>query len=99
MGEYFRGINDPRQAWKTEHNLYEIIIMTICAVISGFDHWEDIVDFCNVKETWFMERLGLQLSRCRKINLTSVSEIGTVQAVFETDLVKFDFRQSLRRKT
>jgi len=76
MGEYFRGISDPRQPWKIEHSLYEIIIMTICAVISGFDHWEDIVDFCNVKETWFRERLGLQLSN-------GIASHDTFQRIFQ----------------
>jgi hypothetical protein len=35
--EYFTEITDPRQSWKTDNNLHEIIIMTICAVISDFD--------------------------------------------------------------
>jgi hypothetical protein len=35
--------------------------MTICAVISGFEYWEDIVDFCKIKEDWFRNRLGLAL--------------------------------------
>ena len=61
MKEYFKDIRDWRQPWKTDHNLHEIIIMTICAVISDFEHWEDIVDFCRVKEEWFKERLGLEL--------------------------------------
>lgn len=63
MREYFSEIKDARQSWKVEHNLHEIIIMTICAVISGLDHWEDIADFCRAKETWFKERLGLNLEK------------------------------------
>jgi predicted transposase YbfD/YdcC len=39
----------------------EIVITTICAVISGCEHWEDIVDFCRVKESWFREKLKLEL--------------------------------------
>lgn len=76
MREYFKDIRDPRQAWKTEHNLHEIIIMTICAVISGFEHWEDMVDFCNVKETWFRERLGLRLEN-------GIASHDTFQRVFQ----------------
>jgi hypothetical protein len=45
MKEYFETISDPRQAWKIEYSLLEIVIMTICAVISNCDDWEDIVDF------------------------------------------------------
>ena len=61
MRKYFEEIVDPRQAWKVEHELQEIIVMTICAVISGCEYWEDIVDFSRVKESWFREKLGLKL--------------------------------------
>ena len=61
MKKYFEEIRDPRQEWKVEHDLLEIIIMTICAVISGLEHWEEIADFCRAKESWFKERLGLKL--------------------------------------
>jgi predicted transposase YbfD/YdcC len=76
MREYFKEITDPRQPWKTDYNLHEIIIMTICAVISDFEHWEDIVDFCKVKETWFKERLGLVLE-------TGIASHDTFQRVFQ----------------
>ncbi len=39
----------------------EIVIMTIYSIIAGCDVWEDIVDFCRVKETWFKESLHLKL--------------------------------------
>ena len=47
---YFETLTDERQAWKVKHNLLEIVVMTICAVIAGCDAWEDIEDFCRVKE-------------------------------------------------
>ena len=61
LKEYFEGITDTRQEWKVKHNLLEIIVMTICAVIAGCDVWEDIEDFCRVKESWFRETLHLTL--------------------------------------
>ena len=76
MRDYFCEISDPRQPWKIEHNLHEIIIMTICAVISDFNHWEDIVDFCKVKMTWFRERLGLKLEN-------GIASHDTFQRVFQ----------------
>ncbi|NAD03926.1 ISAs1 family transposase [Escherichia coli] len=36
---------DYRQAWKVEHKLSDILLLTICAVISGAEGWEDIEDF------------------------------------------------------
>ncbi len=59
--DYFTEHTDPRQPWKVKHNLLEIVVMTICAVIAGCDVWEDIVDFCRVKETWFKGSLHLKL--------------------------------------
>ena len=61
LKECFESIADPRQQGKVRHNLLEIIVMTICAVIAGCDVWEDIVDFCRVKEQWFKEKLNMKL--------------------------------------
>ncbi|KEN93617.1 DDE_Tnp_1-associated family protein [Escherichia coli 2-222-05_S3_C2] len=36
---------DYRQAWKVVHKLSDILLLTICAVISGAESWEDIEDF------------------------------------------------------
>ena len=61
MREYFGNIRDTRQPWKVKHNLLEIIVMTICAVIAGCDVWEDIADYCRVKADWFRESLHMKL--------------------------------------
>ena len=62
MKEYFEGLTDPRQQTKVKHSLVETIMMVICAVIAGCDVWEDIADYCRVKERWFRERLGMELT-------------------------------------
>ena len=61
MREYFKELTDPRQAGKIKHNLLEIIVMTICATIAGCDVWEDIADYCRVKEAWFRDALHMHL--------------------------------------
>lgn len=38
-------IPDYRQAWKVEDKLSDILLVTICVVISGAEVWEDIQDF------------------------------------------------------
>lgn len=38
-------IRDPRQAWKIEHKLSDILFLTIAAVIGGAEGWEEIEDF------------------------------------------------------
>lgn len=59
--EHFTGLTDVRQQGKIRHNLLEIVVMTVCAVIAGCDVWEDITDFCRVKESWFKEALHMRL--------------------------------------
>jgi len=55
--------------------------MTICAVVSGCEIWEEIVDFCKVKVCWFRENLGLELEN-------GVASHDTFQRVFQ--LIKPD---------
>jgi len=76
MMKYFETITDPRQPWKVEHNLHEIVILTICAVMSGCEIWEEIVDFCKVREDWFRDKLGLLLAN-------GIASHDTFQRVFQ----------------
>jgi predicted transposase YbfD/YdcC len=73
---YFETLTDPRQPWKVDYNLLEIVMMTICAVISGCEYWEDIVGFCRVKEGWFRERLGIELKN-------GIASHDTFQRIFQ----------------
>lgn len=61
LQEYFETVTDKRQEWKVKHSLLEIIVMTICAVIAGCEAWEDIWDYCRVKEVWLRSSLGMKL--------------------------------------
>ena len=76
MRTHFESISDPRQAWKVDNNLLEIVQMTLSAVISGYEYWEEIVDFCKVKEAWFREKLGLALEN-------GIASHDTFQRVFQ----------------
>ena len=76
MIKHFENISDPRQRWKVDYNLLEIVVMTICAVISGGEHWEDIVDFSRVKKAWFQEKLGLVLKN-------GIASHDTFQRIFQ----------------
>ena len=60
LQEYFEAVTDKRQKWKEKHNLLEIIVMTICAVIAGCEAWEDICDYCHVKEVWLRSSQGMK---------------------------------------
>ena len=51
--EHFSTLSDPRIQPKTYHKLIDIIVITLCAVISGADNWVEIVRFGRAKEEWF----------------------------------------------
>jgi predicted transposase YbfD/YdcC len=53
--EHFSIIKDPRQSWKIEHKLFDILLLTICAVIAGADGWEDIEEFGNERLDWLKQ--------------------------------------------
>ncbi len=55
--EHISIIPDYRQAWKVEHKLSDILLLTICAVISGAEGWEDIEDFGETHLDFLSKRL------------------------------------------
>jgi len=59
--KHLEKINDPRQSWKIRHNLHEVIIMTICAVVAECEAWYQIEHYCKSKKEWFKEKLKLTL--------------------------------------
>lgn len=59
--EHFAEVKDPRTRRRVEHYLIEIIIITICAVISGADDWVGVEEFGRAKEKWLREKLKLKL--------------------------------------
>ena len=61
MQQYFEPLTDPRQKHKVQHNLLEIVIMTICAVVAECDAWYQIVHYCETKTAWFRKKLKLKL--------------------------------------
>jgi predicted transposase YbfD/YdcC len=55
--EIFRPVPDPRIDRTKRYDLIEIIFLTICAVLSGFETWEEIEDFGNEKLAWLQKYL------------------------------------------
>jgi hypothetical protein len=56
---YFEDLPDPRVVGRCDHKLLDIVAITVCAVISGLDEWEDIADYARMKEDWFRQFLEL----------------------------------------
>ena len=46
--QLFADIHDDRQSAKIHYAFYDVLFLTVCAVIGGADGWEDIEDFGEV---------------------------------------------------
>jgi len=58
--EHFGGLPDPRtKAHKIVHKLYDIVFITIAAVICGAEDWYDIEDFGEANQDWLKKYLEL----------------------------------------
>lgn len=51
-------VTDPRRHNRL-HPLPEMIVMALVAVLCGADGWDDVADFCLVREGWFKSLLSL----------------------------------------
>lgn len=58
--DYFPELEDPRIERNKKHRLIDIIVLTVCAVISGAETWEDIEDYGRYKEDWLTRFLALE---------------------------------------
>jgi predicted transposase YbfD/YdcC len=57
--EYFSHITDVRQEWKVKHLLTDIIGLSVLAVISGAESYEDIEEYGLSKRDWLKKYLTL----------------------------------------
>lgn len=53
--EFFSSLDDPRIERNKRHELMDIVILVICAVISGADGWEAIEQFGKEKLKWLRQ--------------------------------------------
>jgi predicted transposase YbfD/YdcC len=56
FAQFFYNIPDPRQHAKIYYPFYDVLFLTVCAVIGGADGWEDIEDFGEVHLPWFQSK-------------------------------------------
>jgi predicted transposase YbfD/YdcC len=57
--EHFGGVTDPRIDRCKRHQLLDILVIAICAVICGADDWVEVETFGNRKVAWFKTFLDL----------------------------------------
>jgi predicted transposase YbfD/YdcC len=56
---YFAEVTDPRVERTRLHGLLDILVIAICAVISGADSWVEMEAYGNAKEQWLRQFLAL----------------------------------------
>ena len=59
--EHFASLSDPRSfhAPNQRHELLDILVIAVCAVICGAEGWEDIEEYGKAQADWFAEFLDL----------------------------------------
>lgn len=61
VADHFADLPDPRTERAQHHDLIDILVIALCALICGADTFVDIARFGHAKRSWLQERLGLLL--------------------------------------
>jgi predicted transposase YbfD/YdcC len=59
LQDCFSPLTDPRKERARRHELLDIIILAVCAVICDCNTWVDIAQFCRIRLDWFRNFLHL----------------------------------------
>ena len=73
------GVHDPRVIWRTDHDLVDILVLALCAVIAGAEGWDDIEDWGRENEAMLRDHLRLR---------NGFPGHGTIRRVFEVSETK-----------
>lgn len=57
--ECFADLPDPRVERTRDHKLIDLVVIAICGVISGAEHWTEIEEYAQIKEDWLRTFLEL----------------------------------------
>lgn len=57
---HFEQLPDPRVVGRCDHDLLDIIVISVLAVICGADGWEEIAEFGETRESWLRGFLPLR---------------------------------------
>lgn len=53
-------ISDPRMIGKVRHPLSTVLFVALCGVLCGCESWDDIKDYCKVKQEWLSNYISLE---------------------------------------
>lgn len=79
--ETFSPLKDPRARGKSSHRLIDIIVISICAIICGARHWNQIAEFGRQRESWLKQFIQLpngipsHQTFCRVLGLIAPEEL------------------------
>jgi predicted transposase YbfD/YdcC len=59
LEEHFGDMPDPRVRGRCDHKLIDIILVAICAVLSGAETWDEVELFGELREEWLRQFLEL----------------------------------------
>jgi predicted transposase YbfD/YdcC len=59
LDQHFEGLEDPRSASRIEHQLMDVVLITICAVICGAEDWVEVEEYGLAKQSWLASFLSL----------------------------------------
>ena len=59
MVRLFRDIPDPRMPGKVFHPLHDILVIAVCSILAGLEHWTQMEDFGKANFDWFKSFLDL----------------------------------------
>ena len=59
MLRIFRDIPDPRMQKKVTHKLHDILVIAVCSIIAGLEHWTQMEDYAKANFDWFKSFLDL----------------------------------------
>ena len=57
--EHFSKLEDPRVERNKKHELMDVIVLCVCAVVSGAEGWSDIEEFGRAKLDWLRRYVPL----------------------------------------
>jgi predicted transposase YbfD/YdcC len=59
IGHHFRALRDPRREHRQRHRLLSVVVIALCAVISGSDDWQEVEAFARLRRDWLSGFLDL----------------------------------------
>ena len=69
----FTGLEDPRETSRCDHQLIDILVIAVCAVIACAESWEDIALYGRSKQAWLATFLALPNGKCAASALSGLS--------------------------